>query len=177
MDDTQQLPSVVGANNYGNIMDEHAGSGQEDGPEVEAESRAVSVSKSTASLPSNFIPAAGTTTRSLPAQHQQSEEAYVDQDKEKLRARVFELENRLRETEEELEFYFTFYKKAKRAGSVAGANTAAGDINPTKNKNSGESKPAMVSEGDSDSDSELDDGAAPGNAYYAGERATATAQT
>lgn len=38
----------------------------------------------------------------------------------RLEARVFELENRLRETEEELQYYFEFFKQAKKAGSKGG---------------------------------------------------------
>lgn len=49
----------------------------------------------------------------------------------RLESRVLELEHRLRETEEELEFYFAFFKKTRRAGSsvigAKGASSRLGD--------------------------------------------------
>lgn len=199
MEPTQhRLSVVVGAGSYNDAVEKNVDNGEDQEEEEDAEAEPESdVSKRTASPPSNFIPTAGKNEaimgRKQPAAlpPPSGEEAAIHQDREKLRARVFELENRLRETEEELEFYFTFYKRAKRVGGAAVATTATGDTTAVKNNSGGDRQPAggsgrtataaaapaAVSFDDSESDSDLDDGAAPGNAYYSGERATAQSFT
>ncbi|CAM9150257.1 unnamed protein product [Ascophyllum nodosum] len=49
----------------------------------------------------------------------------VEDERDRMSARIFELENRLRETEEELEYYFDFYKKAKRGGGATGGSSTS----------------------------------------------------
>lgn len=110
-----------------------------------------------------------------------------------LKGRVFELENRLRETEEELEYYIDFYKQTKKAtasdrgygsagsrrrgqrsGSaqyvvhkqaVAGGEEANDPLNAAEAEDREDASEATTS------DSDLDDGApaAPGNENYTGE--------
>lgn len=105
----------------------------------------------------------------------------AQEDNKRLTARVFELENRLRETEEELEFYFTFYKKAKRAAGGSGSSAGntptktrrhvaggSGAIGAHHQKGGDQGGRGPVSAEDEDWDSSDSDGAAPGNAHYAG---------
>lgn len=106
------------------------------------------------------------------------------QERDVLRARVFELENRLRETEEELEYYFKFYQKAKKEksrGSTPGASSSNKQQPSTrgvsKNRDGGDmpGRASEESQARSDSsDSDVEDGAAPGNQNYTGESTTAT---
>lgn len=109
----------------------------------------------------------------------------VKDERDRLRSRVFELENRLRETEEELEYFSNFYKKIKRengglasqAGASSGkqqssssSTTAKGaskyDDHATEQR-TGEEKTQQPRSDCSDSD--LEDGTAPINQNYAGE--------
>lgn len=110
-----------------------------------------------------------------------------------LKNRVFELENRLRETEEELEYYIDFYKQTKKAtASDRGYGTSG---SRSRGQRSGSARDAahkkVAAEGEeandplnaagaedgenaseaTTSDSDLDDGApaAPGNENYTGE--------
>lgn len=110
-----------------------------------------------------------------------------------LKGRVFELESRLRETEEELEYYIDFYKKTKKATASDRGYGSAGSRR--RGQRSGYSQGAVhkqvvagVEEANdpldaagaedreyaseaTTSDSDLDDGApaAPGNENYTGE--------
>lgn len=72
----------------------------------------------------------------------------------RLEARVFELENRLRETEEELQFYFEFFKKAKKA-EAGGSGGVREQQQPSKNSD------------DLSDDSDLDD-EVPSSNHYTG---------
>lgn len=81
----------------------------------------------------------------------------------RLEARVFELENRLRETEEELQFYFEFFKKAKKAGLV-------GSSGEKQNQRQGDQQHKSKNrDDDSADDSDQDDEAPSYNHYYTGD--------
>lgn len=93
------------------------------------------------------------------------------EERDRLSARVFDLENRLRETEEELEYYFDFYKKArrgKRGGTTNASNRRDGLSDTRKSEKKGDGERETAGARDDDSDSDLEDGAAPGNQNYTG---------
>lgn len=129
----------------------------------------------------------------------------VKGERDRLRSRVFELENRLRETEEELEYYSNFYKKSKRENggdASGGARSSSGGAQQQQQSSSSSSSSSPTTESspqddgvhhvreqptatavregevqpESDcSDSDLEDGAAPVNRNYAGESSVAVA--
>lgn len=115
-------------------------------------------------------PLAGVVPVSDKAQDQDTKEAANDrrsskasEDTDRLQARVFELENRLRETEEELEFYFEFFKKAKRSGQTSGTSSKQQREEQEQHSSS------QIDHGDEDTDDSDLDGEAPSNANYTGE--------
>lgn len=103
-----------------------------------------------------------------------NEQRSVAEERDRLSARVFELENRLRETEEELEYYFDFYKKSKR-GKCGTSKWGRSSARSSQSRRTTSSNVAGVGGqeaggGESDEwDSDLEDGAAPGNLNYTGE--------
>lgn len=155
----------------------------DDDDSEEEDSEVMLISKRTASLPARAFVSPATATA---AGKNVTDDApaginveTAEQCNKRLQARVFELENRLRETEEELEFYFTFYKKAKRAASAttAGDNTVSSTPHSKRRTDaSGEASAktgeAAATGADSDSESGPEDGAAPINVNYTGEKET-----
>lgn len=116
--------------------------------------------------------------------------AATNREVERLETRILELESKLREMEEELEFYFNFFKKTKRAGtSVKTSKTvtsssgelklSAREDSPDGDSKSGGPREHKGSQASgsfentgselSDSDSDLEDGVVSGNVNYAGE--------
>lgn len=113
----------------------------------------------------------------------------ANRDTARLETRIFELENRLRETEEELEFYFNFFKKTRRAGNAASGSkgVASGSSGRLRRSHGNgaeqetglrgrlgeESMASRWSFGAkdlvSDTDSDLEDDEAPVNVNYTGE--------
>lgn len=117
----------------------------------------------------------------------------VKGERDRLSSRVFELENRLRETEEELEYYSNFYKKTKKENggdASGGSRSSSGGAQQQQSSTSSSALATMESgahhvreqpaapalregevRGESDccSDSDLEDGAAPVNRNYTGE--------
>lgn len=91
----------------------------------------------------------------------------VEDERDRMSARIFELENRLRETEEELEYYFEFYRKTKK-----GQNAGNGSSEQKLGKASAAVSAAREGDDESDASSgtEDDDGSAPDNEDDAGER-------
>lgn len=80
----------------------------------------------------------------------------------RLEARVFELENRLRETEEELQFYFEFFKKAKKEESRGSSG-----------RQQEEQQQASKNSDDLSDDSDLDD-EVPSSNHYTGDKKRVT---
>ncbi|CAM9741659.1 unnamed protein product [Ectocarpus sp. 13 AM-2016] len=91
----------------------------------------------------------------------------VLEERELLKSRVFELENRLRETEEELEYYFEFFKKTKRGGRASAAAAAAGGRTDGQQQRQQQQQPGRKNSDDSSSSSL--DGEAPSNVNYTAE--------
>ncbi|CAM9270672.1 unnamed protein product [Ectocarpus sp. 12 AP-2014] len=90
----------------------------------------------------------------------------VVEERDLLKSRVFELENRLRETEEELEYYFEFFKKTKRGGRASAAAAAAGGRTDGQQQQQ-QQQPGRKNSDDSSSSSL--DGEAPSNVNYTAE--------
>lgn len=116
------------------------------------------------------VPSDGTNTpnnggRSSTGGGNSSGDKATDDTCDQLKARVFELENRLRETEEELEFYFEFFKKAKRGGQASGTSSKQQQRQQEQQQQSS----SKVDQRDDDTDDSDLDGEAPSNANYTGE--------
>lgn len=111
----------------------------------------------------------------------------VKAERDRLRSRVFELENRLRETEEEVEYFSNLYKKfkkengglASKAGASSGKKPSSRSFTTAEGASKGDgdhhateqrTREEKTQQPKSDcSDSDLEDGTAPVNRNYAGE--------
>lgn len=84
----------------------------------------------------------------------------VEDERDRMSAKIFELENRLRETEEELEYYFEFYRKTKK-----GQNAGSGSSEQKSRK-----APAAVLEARDDDESGASSGTESDHEDNAGKR-------